>query len=318
MSKYSELILKGNEEYNSGNYETALNLYNAAAEIEPENPEAWIDMGNTEQWTQKFNRDTSAAIERSYKDYEKAVSVAVESELLTVNKEIFSGLMKQANVLAGSILKCQNSDDSFYQIEEMVNANRIMLTWLTNFFFSPKFDFRSLEEEQFDFILSITDLINLNIQEYYHRIPNGNPTKDLKEVKLIFTYELLTFLKTLSCYKAKKQAIVNQIREQIDCLREGVSKLYNERHMLEDEKSKCNLTEELDYLKNAKKQLKFGKDVKVRIDLKRKIEKIQDEVKQSEKKYDVEISRLDVKIQYLIKEIEFLQGNINERMSLFM
>jgi len=318
MSKYSELILKGNDEYNLGNCEVALNLYNDAAKIEPENPEAWIDMGNTEQWVQKFNRDTSAAIERSYKDYEKAVSVAVESELLTVNKEIFNGLVKQANVLAGSILKCQNSDDSFYQIEEMVNANRIMLTWLTTFFFSPKFNFHSFEEEQFDFILSIIDLINLNIQEYYHRIPNGNPTKDLKEVKLIFTYELLPFVKTLSCYKEKKQAIVNQIREQIYCLREGVSKLYNEKYMLEDEKSKGNLKEELDHLKYEKKQLKFGKNVKERIDLKRKIEKMQDEANQSEKKYDKEISRLDGKIQYLMKEIEFLQGNINERMSLFM
>lgn len=318
MRKYSELILKGNDEYNLGNYDTALSLYNNAAKIEPENPEAWINMGNAEQWTQKFSGDTSAAIERSYKDYEKAVSVAVESELLTVNKEIFNGLMEQANVLAGSILKCQNSDDSFYQIDEMVNANRIMLTWLTNFFFSPKFNFHSFEEEQFDFILAITDLINLNIQEYYHRIPNSNPTKDLKEVKLIFTYELLPFIKTLGCYKAKKQAIVNKIRDQIDCLREGISSLYNEKYMLEEEKSKVDLKKELERLKYEKKQLKFGKDVKMRADLKRKIEKMQDEIKQNEKKYDTEADRLDLKIQYLKNEIKFLQNKINSRMSLFM
>ena len=317
MSNYSELILKADFENNQGNYEKAVDLYKRAAELEPDNPEVWISLGNVEPWVQKYSKDTSLAIERTYSYYAKAIKVTPKAERAKFNKVIFNNLIKQSNVLAGGILKCQNSDDSFYQIDEMVNSNRIMLTWLTNFFVSSKFDFHEMEEEQFDFVISLIDLINLNIKEYYNRVPNSDPDKDIKGVKLIFKYELLPFLKTLGCYKDKKRAIVNEIRNKIDCLRDEIEKLYNEKYMLEEEENKAGLTVELKRLKEEKRHLNFIKNAKKRNELRMQIGKTQARIGMNEKKYEKEIERIVSKINCLEKQVEYLQSTINERMSLF-
>ncbi|MFA6796591.1 MAG: tetratricopeptide repeat protein [Bacilli bacterium] len=317
MSNYSELILKADFENNQGNYEKAVDLYKRAAELEPDNPEVWISLGNVEPWVQKYSKDTSLAIERTYSYYAKAIKVTPKAERAKFNKVIFNNLIKQSNVLAGGILKCQNSDDSFYQIDEMVNSNRIMLTWLTNFFVSSKFDFHEMEEEQFDFVISLIDLINLNIKEYYNRVPNSDPDKDIKGVKLIFKYELLPFLKTLGCYKDKKRAIVNEIRNKIDCLRDEIEKLYNEKYMLEEEENKAGLTVELKRLKEEKRHLNFITNAKKRNELRMQIGKTQARIGMNEKKYEKEIERIVSKINCLEKQVEYLQSTINERMSLF-
>jgi len=317
MSNYSELILKADFENNQGNYEKAVDLYKRAAELEPDNPEVWISLGNVEPWVQKYSKDTSLAIERTYSYYAKAIKVTPKAERAKFNKVIFNNLIKQSNVLAGGILKCQNSDDSFYQIDEMVNSNRIMLTWLTNFFVSSKFDFHEMEEEQFDFVISLIDLINLNIKEYYNRVPNSDPDKDIKGVKLIFKYELLPFLKTLGCYKDKKRAIVNEIRNKIDCIRDEIEKLYNEKYMLEEEENKAGLTVELKRLKEEKRHLNFITNAKKRNELRMQIGKTQARISMNEKKYEKEIERIVSKINCLEKQVEYLQSTINERMSLF-
>lgn len=318
MSKYDELMQIGNAKYDQGDYQEALNLYREASELEPNNPDVWISLGNTEQWTQKFSHETSKAIERSYKDYAHAVDVASIEERLRVNKEIFNGLIKQSNILAGSILKCQNSRDSFYRIDEMVSSNRLMLTWLANFFASPKFDFRPFEEDQFDFVVSLVNLIFLNIREYYNRIPNSDPLPDLKGVKMIFTYELLPFIKTLKCYRRKKLEIVNGIRNEIDNIRDEIERLSDEKYMLEEEKTQGDVKDDLEKLKQEKKKFKFIKDSKMRTKLKLQIEKMQDKMMKSERKYTREINRLELKISHLERRIEYLQRSINERMSLFM
>lgn len=318
MNDFNKYIFEANVKYNQGDYQKAVELYKKASGIDPNNPDVWIYLGNAITWPHKSSRDTALAIEQSYNYYARAIDVAKKEKSLDVNREILNGLIKQANVLAGGILKCQNSEDSYFQIEEMVNSNRIMLTWITSIFTSPKFDFSHFEEDQFDFVLSLINLIFLNIKEYYNRVPNSDPEKDLRDVKIIFTYELLPFLKTLDCYKQKKQDIVNEIRNKIDCIREEIDKLANEKYLLEEEREKGDLRLDLERLKYEKKQLKLIKKSKERVRLKVEIDKMEKMISKTENYYKNEIDRIDRKVDHMEKQVEYLQKKINESMSLFL
>jgi len=317
MEKFESLVKRGDVEYSLGNNEAALSLYKEALIEKPDSPEVWIKIGDSEIWAQPIGKDTGIQIEKSYKDYVAAADLFETTFYDNGYKEILGGIMKQSTVLVGTILKCQHSEHATFKIGEQIVACRILITWLSKFLTSKKFKFEPFQNEIFDFILQIMDLIEINIKDYSTRVPNGDYSSDIKGIKVVYKYELLPILLSLTCCESRKNAIVEENKRKIYLIKGELDNLKIQKKILSEENDTTEMKNQLRIIEGEVKGLRPFKDSDKRRELRNKVDSLAHEIDTIENKHQHELGHIAKKERLLESQIKWLNDSLKERLSLF-
>ena len=317
MENFENLVKKGDEEYSLGNNELALSLYKKAVIEKPDSPEVWIKLGDSEIWAQPLGKDTGAEIEKSYEDYITAADLFEKTYYENGYKEILGGIMKQSIVLVGTILNCQTSKGAVYKIGEQIVACKILITWIAKFFTTKKFKFEAFQSEQFDFIVQIMDLIEVNIKDYYTRELNSDFLSHIEGIRFVYKEELLPILLNLKCCENKKKAIVDQSKKKVDSLKGELENLKIQKKILSEENDVEALQKQLKILEGQSKEFRFFKDINKKKKLKGNIDCLAHEIDVMEEKYQHELRHIAKKETLLNSQVEWLNDELKQKLSFF-